>query len=358
MLTITAMGMISAVGRDAATSCAAMRAGISRARGIHTFTVLDLDEHEQVPLIACPIHGFTEGFLGLAAWIRLGAAALRDLLRSARLPTVSDRVFWQETAFLVVTPVLDEQRFDGTDWSPASVLRDYALTVAQNCGLPLRSELSEIIPEGHAGGAVAVQRAAELLGQGLPRVLVLAADSFLDPNTLSWLDDEGRLKTPDNPAGLIPGEAAACLLLEPGSPAQRPNGRVLATVQQSASEFEQDNYRSGKRSQGRALASAVESVLQPSARAVFDGDLVADLNGEEWRAYELGCVRVRLRSCLDDTMRISYPAISFGETGAVAGIAGLCVGARSIERGYAQGGTVLITSSSDHGRVGALFLTC
>src|SRR5262249_11838208 len=83
MLAITAMGMVSAVGRDAASSCASLRAGLTRSRGIQCFTVLDADEHELMPLLACPVHGITEGFQRLGTWVRLGAAALRDLLRSS-----------------------------------------------------------------------------------------------------------------------------------------------------------------------------------------------------------------------------------------------------------------------------------
>jgi 3-oxoacyl-[acyl-carrier-protein] synthase I len=356
MLAITAMGMISAVGRDAATSCASLRAGITRTRGIQSFTVLDVDEHELIPLLACPVHGFAEGFQRLGTWVRLAAAALRDLLRSSSLPGGSDMSFWQHTALLAVTPILDAQRFDGMEWTTSSILKDYVQAVARLCGISLRTDLAEVIPAGHAGAAMAIERASEMVGQGVSRVLVLAADSYLDPVALEWLAGSGRLKTPGNPTGLIPGEAAACVLLEPLSAARLRNRRPIAVLHRFAVDSEQDNYVSGKRSQGGALASVIERVFEPQADSIYPGDLIADVNGEEWRAYELGTARVRLRDRLDST-RFLYPAVSFGETGAASGVAGLCVAALSLERGYARGGAAVVTNSSDNGCVGAMYLS-
>src|SRR5262249_29413950 len=170
MLAITAMGMVSAVGRDAASSCASLRAGLTRSRGIQCFTVLDADEHELMPLLACPVHGITEGFQRLGTWVRLGAAALRDLLRSSSLPDGSDVNFWHRTALLAVTPILDALRFEGMALTPASILKDYVLAVARLCGISLRADLAAIIPAGHAGAAIAIERASELVGQDVSRV--------------------------------------------------------------------------------------------------------------------------------------------------------------------------------------------
>jgi 3-oxoacyl-[acyl-carrier-protein] synthase-1 len=344
--------MVSAVGRDALTSCASLRAGISRARCLPSFTVLDADEQDAAPVTACAVHGFSEGFQGLGAWVRLACLALRDLLHSCKL---QEQAFWDQAALLVAAPILDRQRFDGMEWTPQSILQDYGLAVARRCGLSLRADLAEIIPAGHAAAAAAIERAGQLVAEGIPRVLLMAADSYIDPMTLDWLAGLGRLKTPDNPAGLIPGEAAACVLLEPAASVSRRNGRAMAVARRAATAAESEDYLSGKRSQGRALASAVDKSLGDTG-GPFTGDVIADLNGEEWRAYELGCVRVRLRSRLESA-HLVYPAVSFGESGAASGVLGLCVATRSLEREYAHGDSALVTSSSDDGRVGAIYVT-
>jgi len=349
--------MISAVGHDAATSCASLRAGVSRSRGLQFFPILDVEEQEPMPLPACPVHGFTEGFQGLGLWVRLAGAAIGDLISSSSTPPEMVSGFWQETALLMITPILDKPRFEGAEWTPTSLLHDYSLAVAHLCRLPLCTDLAEIIPAGHAGSAVAIERASELLGNGYSRVLIVAADSYLDTSALEWLDALGRLKTPDNSAGLIAGEAAASVLLESASSVRRRNGRSFATVHRSATAWEQNHYLSNNRSQGKALASVIEIALEQPTDSVFSGDLISDMNGEEWRAYELGCTRIRLRSQLAST-RILYPATSFGEIGAASGIAALCVAARSFERSYASGGGTLVTNSSDNGLVGAIYLTC
>ena len=352
MLLITGLGMITAVGRDCVSSCASMRAGISRTRDIPSFTSLDLDEQEPVSVQGCAVHGITEGFQRLGVWIRLAAAALSDLLLTSGLRG-HKAGFWDQTAVLAVTPVHDEQRFEDMDWSGESITRQYILPVGRVCGISFRRDLIEVVSSGHAGAAVALQRGMELMRQGIRRVLVIAADSYLDPYSLDWLANSGRLKTPDNPAGLIPGEAGACFLCEPGG-ALTTNARAVVHRVQTA--VEPDHYSVGRRSQGECLASVISSALNENGDESAGADLMADLNGEEWRAYELACARVRLRRRLEG-FRISYPAISFGETGAVSGLAAICAATRALERGYALGGQVLITSSSDHGHVGAMYVT-
>jgi 3-oxoacyl-[acyl-carrier-protein] synthase-1 len=114
MLAITGMGLISAVGRDVASSCASLRAGISRARGLLSYQVLNADDQEPMPVRACPVHGFTEGFQHLGLWVRLASAALSDMIQFSGLPG-SGAGSWYGTALAVVAPLLNQHRFDGAE---------------------------------------------------------------------------------------------------------------------------------------------------------------------------------------------------------------------------------------------------
>ena len=78
----------------------------------------------------------------------------------------------------------------------------------------------EVFALGHAAAAAALVRAEQLITTGIcRRVLVAAVDSLVDPMSLDWLAAEDRLRGPETPDGLAPGEAAVCWLLGPADPA-------------------------------------------------------------------------------------------------------------------------------------------
>jgi 3-oxoacyl-[acyl-carrier-protein] synthase-1 len=89
----------------------------------------------------------------------------------------------------------------------------------------------EIITADHAAGLVAMARAVEAL-QKLERdvCVVAGVDSLLEPTFLHDLWAERRLKTPDGSNGLVPGEAAAVVVLERSDDAARGQLPVLARI--------------------------------------------------------------------------------------------------------------------------------
>src|SRR5262249_36007090 len=73
---------------------------------------------------------------------------------------------------------------------------------------------SATVPKGHTSGFEALRQARALLAEpGVPACLVCGVDSYVNAASLLWLERHGRLKTPANSDGLIPGEAAACALV-------------------------------------------------------------------------------------------------------------------------------------------------
>jgi len=88
----------------------------------------------------------------------------------------------------------------------------------------------------------------------------------------------------------------------------------------------------------------------------FNGDLISDCNGEEWRAQELGSARMRLGNELGNATRFLFPGSSMGDVGAASAALGICLGVRALQRGYARGDQSLVIASSDYGAVGAVGL--
>lgn len=349
---VTGLGMITSVGRDAVRTCAAIRAGMSRPRELSAAPLLvDPESGEEALVLAHPVDGVTDGFVMVGSWMNLALECLDDLATYAALPDPEDAVFWRRTSLLVVVPSDLLGRFgDGGD-DLAALERAYLAPLLAQWNRPLEQTATALVPAGNAGGIAAIERAVALLGQrACERVIVLAADSFVDSLSIDWLRESRRLKGPDNPVGVSPGEAASCVLLESSAVAKRRQGRVEAFVEGVALS-RQDRTQSN----AKGLSAAIRACLaQAQDRTPCRGlTLVSDIDGQPWRAQELGAVMVDCADLLPGA-RVRAPATSLGHTGGASALVGACVTVRSFVRGYANARRALVVASSEDGQVGAV----
>ena len=169
------------------------------------------------------------------------------------------------TALLVVAPVSPLQRFGegGDDLEALRAL--YLDPLARLLGPGLCSAPKALIGGGHAGTAAALEQASVLLERrAADRVLVVAADSILDDLSLGWLLDNGRLHSDDTPTGLIPGEAAAAVLLEPAPDAVRRGAHIHLVLQSVVTDREPEGGADSEASasaRGFALGRAIRRSL-------------------------------------------------------------------------------------------------
>ncbi|WP_164002338.1 hypothetical protein [Pyxidicoccus caerfyrddinensis] len=348
--------MLSSIGHDVVTACAALRAGIVRPAPVIGTDVLDLESGEMVPVMGHPVRGVTEGFLFLGLWMRMAERAIRDLLTYGQLPEPEQAGFWRTCELMVVTPTLEPARFPLLDEpvDSAFLKEDYAGTLLELTGLSIPLERVHSFPAGHVGVATALEQAARIIeGDRAERCLIVAVDSYLEPDTLDWLASRHRLKHGGNPVGLMPGEAGIALLLEAPRAVEARRGHVDAWVQgiALADTGSPRDARSARRD-GIVLADTLASM---SPTSPFRGDVVADLNGEEWRARELGGALARLGPGLSDA-RLILPATSLGDVGAASGGVGVCLAARAFARGYARTNESIVMSLAETGRVAAIRL--
>lgn len=359
---ITSLGMVSSVGQDVVTACAAIRAGIVRARPLPYFQVLDETSQEVGPITGHPVRALTEGFTIIGRWLRLARGCIADLLRQGSLPDASHTSFWGSTGVLAVTPYHDDDRLGGeASDEPSStepVRSAYLQPLLEALRLPIDERHAEVLPIGPAGAIHAIHQAARWMeARGLERLLVIAVDSYCDPLTLDWLAGYGRLKTPENPCGLMPGEAGACFLLESAASARRRHPPMRFAISSAAVQVEKNHFFSRKPNLGVALAESLrETVAGAALKGPFEGSLVSDLNGENWRSKEWGHALLRLRPYLGEGLHLMLPATSVGDTGAASGAVNVCVATRALVRGYARAEHILVVSSSERGQVGAVCL--
>jgi 3-oxoacyl-[acyl-carrier-protein] synthase-1 len=376
-IVITGIGMVSSLGHDVVSSCAAYRAGLSRTRELDSYQVFNEEEREFHNLLVHQIPIITNGFEGFARLLRIGWAALEDLFVHNNIRVLDHR----RTGFYVALPdfgriyenipkdqnALTPEGKENFQGNPQP--RNQAISLGHKLCNRLTELTTCMVPKqhwhaidaGHASMTVAIEQAMSDITAGkLDRCIVEGLDSFLDIETLEWLHKNQRLKTEENTVGLQPGEAGACLLLEKYGVARQRRADVLAVVTATGTDFESDYLLTGRPALGQGLVRAVSQLLSKiRGQELKPKWIVTDQNGEPYRAYEWGHALVRLSVTYPSLREASlwYPATSFGDTGAASGGVAICSVVRAFMRHYAVASDVIITSSSDRGERTALYLT-
>jgi len=357
-LVIAELGMVTAVGHDAVTSCAAIRAGLSRAASLPDVEVLDHDTHEMIPAVGHAVFALTQGGSAVARWLALGRRAFADLREQGRLPDAADGGFWSRTALVIVVPVVDDERFMFFEpFTDGGIQQAYVRPLVKSLGVPLGAGHVFLLAEGRTGAVRAFAGMQALFDrQALDRVIVLAVDSYLDGHTIEWLTQSDRMKQADTPSGLMPGEAAAAVMIEREEATRTRGAAPRARIAAAMVDSEPQPFLNKERQHGRAIARVFRGVLEYAAPSPFSGELLADLNGEAWRAYEFGAALSQVPRTLLDGYRVLTPATSIGEVGAASAVVGLILAVRSFERGYASSSSALVSCVSGSGRVGAVLI--
>ncbi|QSQ20740.1 hypothetical protein JY651_36745 [Pyxidicoccus parkwayensis] len=348
--------MATALGYGAVGSCAAIRAGLARPQELAGLQVGD-GEGGSRPITGLPVSEFAEGFFLAGAWIRLAAGSLDDLRHATEWPPASDALFWSRTGLIALTPRIDEARFG---WSleqrPRALMEDFVRPLLSLQRLPVPAEHLHVTDSGHCGLAVALREVRRQLSErGLERVILVAADSYVDAPSLEWMDGQGRLKQPRRPVGLIPGQAGACLLVE-AEGAARARGASWSIQASGESSTASPGGRRAASELGRTLAESLLQVLRAARVPMpYHGSLVLDLNGEEWKSAAWGHAQVHLREHVDfEHCLLRVPAESLGEVGVASAAVGAGVAISDLLRSADMTASAVVCSLSDAGEASAV----
>lgn len=373
-IAITGLGLVSSLGRDVETSCAAARAGLSRAAPLDTFAVYDEEAWADLPVIGHAVPGLADGFEGLGKLIRLGAAGLVDACRYSGLAGSSDDV--RTGLMLTVSNHYLKQRYvdslagkvgpEETARARKSIADEQALVgkginaqITRLAGLHIPAGRQAIVFGDKAGFATLVREASRALNSGRLDVCIVGGiDSYNEPDVIRAAVALDLIKTPTSPFGFQPGEAASFVVLESLEHARQRNARIEGLVSAPGVARDSGHRLSDQPPLGLGLAEAIAATLdQREDRGGNLSLILADLNGDPHPANDWGHAQVKLRSGHSALATCTewHPAAAFGEIGAAAGAAAVCCAARGFSRGFSAD-HVLIWLASLDGERGSLYL--
>ncbi len=327
---IVSVGACTAVGLDAATSAAAVRAGIS-GFGAHPFIVDSIGDRVIVGRapVTDPDTGTSERLAAMAC------AAIQECLLLRPNGSSLDRV----PVYLAVP-----SKRPGLDRAAISAVVTAVRAEFARHALPI--EMFEI-DAGHAGGLLALQACCEALARrSCSWALAGGVDSWLDADALDWLEATDRLHNAVNPWGFIPGEGAAFCIV---AYAARPSHRLHATVNVAGfgAAAEMVPRRGDEPCLGHGLTSAIQSAIAELPRDQKIDEVLCDYNGESDRADEYGFAVVRTSDRFVDATATRTPADCWGDVGAATGTLLVALAWQAAQTHWLAGRNVLIWSSSD-----------
>ena len=211
---------------------------------------------------------------------------------------------------------------------------------------------------GHSAGLMAMQVAAQKISDGeLDVCLAAGVDSYHDPDTLEWLDQNGLLMSSENRNGFPPGEAAGACLLASRSVIDHYRLRILANIMAATTALEHHTIRGTEVCIGEGLTAALQGVIdtlslpRQAVTATY-----CDLNGERYRNEEFVYALLRLQEAFVDAHDYQCPADCWGDVGAASGplFASLAIAAG--QRGYAKGVYPMMWAGSESGQRTAILL--
>lgn len=232
-------------------------------------------------------------------------------------------------------------------------------------GERFRSHLSEYVEIhhfschslGHAGGLACIENALSRIGSARSQLcLVGGIESYLDPETLEWLDEMEQLHSQSTIWGFCPGEGAGFCLFASQEVADGLGLSGSVQLLSAASANEINRIKTETVCIGEGLSEAFKKTLANLPNEARVDHTISDMNGEPYRGDEYGFAMLRSRGKLSDESDFQTPADCWGDVGAASGPLFAILAAFAAEKGYAPGPLTLLSTSSEGGLRAAALL--
>ncbi len=327
-LALSNFGLVTSVGLDAPSTCAAIRCAIDN---VQETRFMDAGGEwimgSEVPL--------EQPWRGKTKLIKMAARAIKESLAQ------DEAVQSEQTPLLLC--LAEPER-------PGRVIDDDNQFFSDLC-TALECEFhpkSCVIAQGHVGFATALLQARRLIEElNVPQVLIAGVDCFLVGPTLAAFEEKERLLTSQNSNGFIPGEGAAALLVRRVKSSSEP--QLVCTglgfgVEKATVDSEEPLRADG-------LVQAIKAALDEAACDMGELDFrITDLSGEQYHFKEASLALGRILRKRKEEFDIWHPADCVGEIGAaIGGVMSAVIHAAS-RKGYSKGKRVLFHFGNDDGK--------
>ncbi|ODA96437.1 3-oxoacyl-ACP synthase [Mesorhizobium sp. SEMIA 3007] len=331
-LDIASIGMVTAVGLNAGSACAAMRAKLDGFQETR-FIASGGD-----PLVGAPVL-LPRKWIGEKRMAHMLAAAISEAFENCPQART-------EAALILCLP--EEDR-------PGQPINDNTNLLHRISSiLEIKPNIrSRVVAHGRPSGFVALQHARKLLETSAAAYVVIAGvDSYLTAATIRHYDGLERLLTPANSNGFIPGEAAgAVVCCRAAISGLTLHGLGLA--RETAAIYNKDDLPL----LGLGMANAYRAALQETGIEMNRlGYIISDLIGEQFWFKQTALATLRLLRGRHEFQDLWSPGESLGNIGAAAVPIMIGMAYVAAYKGYAAGNPVLIEASSDAGACGAAVL--
>lgn len=333
-VSVIASGMVTAVGLNAPSSCAAIRCAIDN------FSETRFMDSGGEWIIGSQV-ALEQPWRGLPKLVHMAAPAIQECLAhigNARPEMIPLLLCVAEKKRPGRLAGLDDQLFHDIE--------------AQLC-VRFHPD-SGVIARGRVAGALALAEARRLIyEERMPYCIIAGTDSFLLAATLASYEKADRLLTSQNSNGFIAGEAAAAVLIGPPGRSNEPELLCLGVGvgQEKASIDSEEPLRAD------GLVAAFRAAFADAGRSIDDLDYrLTDSNGEQYWFKEAALAMTRTLRARKERFQIWHPADCIGETGAAVGPCTLGVALAAARKRYSPGPGVLCHFSGDGGERLALVL--
>jgi len=328
-VSVIAAGMVTPVGFNYESSCAAIRAGV---RGVKQVNLWDAENGEYLSggKVDLP-HWWT----GIGKLADLVAPAIWECLEAAKPEPARDIPI-----LLGIAPPDRPHRLEGLD-------EEIMDEVEFRLDLP-HHPLSKTIPNGNVSGVIGLREAQNIIDQGLAKYCVVAGvDSFLQQDVVEAYMEQRRIMTASNSNGFFPGEAGCAVLVCASGSGLASELRVLGI----GFANETGTIESDQPLRGVGMTGAVREAFSEAGITIHETSYrITDLSGEHYKFKEAVFAEGRLmKKVLSDPYDIWHPIELLGEIGAANVPCALAIGKHAGTKRYGRGDRVLCHFGSDGG---------
>jgi 3-oxoacyl-[acyl-carrier-protein] synthase-1 len=319
---IVGLGARTPVGASVLPATAAVRAGISRF-GQHPYMV---DRYDGEPMVVA-MDAFLPSETGSTdRFLELGLPAAGEALATLAAKGRMDKPLSVIIGLPVKRPGLPEDPGAKVTWRYGEWRNAFP-------GMNV-----DTISAGHSAGLMAIQEACRKIGSGETRFYLAGGiESYLEPETLEWLESQDQLHCDSNSWGFIPGEAAGFCLVADKYEVKRLGLNNFGDILTATTERKTNLIKTDSVCLGEGLTKAINRTLQNLPPDIKVDFTICDINGEPYRGDELGYAIVKTSEHFIDPTDFMTPADCWGDVGAASGPLFIMLAVMAGKKGYANG---------------------